>query len=188
VVALAHERPATLSGSWAKTIQVVGCRWADLDLVRGRVDPVSDIGSCQGKVRRICAFSLVHTCVVLPAQRNQHCAAAPNLRWRGSYACAEEEPARVVIALAGRGPGSCRLWRRRRADRRTAARRARSATRSSRPSWSRRWRPHPRTPTHWSTRSMAQHGISRWTVSEIWRAFGLKPWRPDEFKISPIRT
>jgi hypothetical protein len=35
---------------------------------------------------------------------------------------------------------------------------------------------------------MAQHGISRWTVSEIWRAFGLKPWRPDEFKISPIRT
>jgi hypothetical protein len=33
---------------------------------------------------------------------------------------------------------------------------------------------------------MAQrHGISRQTVSEIWRAFGLKPWRQDEFKISP---
>jgi transposase len=44
----------------------------------------------------------------------------------------------------------------------------------------------PKDATHWSTRSMAQrHGISRQTVSEIWRAFGLKPWRQDEFKISP---
>ena len=44
----------------------------------------------------------------------------------------------------------------------------------------------PRDATHWSTRSMAQrHGISRQTVSEIWRAFGLKPWRQDEFKVSP---
>jgi transposase len=40
--------------------------------------------------------------------------------------------------------------------------------------------------THWSTRGLAdKHGISRQTVSEIWRAFGLKPWLPDEFKISP---
>ena len=39
---------------------------------------------------------------------------------------------------------------------------------------------------HWSTRGMAaKHGISRQTVSEIWRAFGLKPWRQDEFKVSP---
>ena len=30
-----------------------------------------------------------------------------------------------------------------------------------------------------------RHGISRQTVSEIWRAFGLKPWEIDEFKISP---
>jgi len=44
----------------------------------------------------------------------------------------------------------------------------------------------PKDATHWSTRSMAQrHGISRQSVSEIWRAFGLKPWRQDEFKISP---
>jgi len=44
----------------------------------------------------------------------------------------------------------------------------------------------PKDATHWSTRSMAQrHGISRQTVSEIWRAFGLKPWEIDEFKISP---
>ena len=40
--------------------------------------------------------------------------------------------------------------------------------------------------THWSTREMAKrHGISRQTVSEVWRAFGLKPWVQDEFKVSP---
>jgi transposase len=40
--------------------------------------------------------------------------------------------------------------------------------------------------THWSTRSLAaRHGISHQTVAEIWRAFGLKPWEQDEFKISP---
>jgi transposase len=40
--------------------------------------------------------------------------------------------------------------------------------------------------THWSTRELAkQHGISHQTVAQIWRAFGLKPWRQDEFKISP---
>jgi len=31
----------------------------------------------------------------------------------------------------------------------------------------------------------AKHGISHTTVGQIWRAFGLKPWREDEFKISP---
>jgi transposase len=40
--------------------------------------------------------------------------------------------------------------------------------------------------THWSTRGLAdKHGISHQTVAEIWRAFGLKPWRQDAFKISP---
>lgn len=40
--------------------------------------------------------------------------------------------------------------------------------------------------THWSTRGLAaRHGISHQTVAEIWRAFGLKPWREDEFKVSP---
>ena len=44
----------------------------------------------------------------------------------------------------------------------------------------------PTDASHWSTRSLAaKHGISRQTVSEIWRAFGLKPWVQDEFKISP---
>ena len=40
--------------------------------------------------------------------------------------------------------------------------------------------------THWSTLGLAaKHGISHQTVSEIWRAFGLKPWREDSFKVSP---
>ena len=44
----------------------------------------------------------------------------------------------------------------------------------------------PKDATHWSTRSLAaKHQISHQTVAEIWRAFGLKPWKLDEFKISP---
>lgn len=44
----------------------------------------------------------------------------------------------------------------------------------------------PANATHWSTRHLAKkHGISHTTVSEIWRAFGLKPWRQDSFKVSP---
>ena len=40
--------------------------------------------------------------------------------------------------------------------------------------------------THWSTRDLAKkHGISKTTVAEIWRAFGLKPCVSDSFKISP---
>lgn len=44
----------------------------------------------------------------------------------------------------------------------------------------------PRDATHWSTRGLAaKHGVSRTTVSEIWRAFGLKPWKQESFKLSP---
>ena len=40
--------------------------------------------------------------------------------------------------------------------------------------------------THWSTRGLAKkHGISHETVSQIWKAFGLKPWQQDSFKVSP---
>ena len=40
--------------------------------------------------------------------------------------------------------------------------------------------------THWSTRGLAaKHGISHTTVGEIWRAFGLKPWREDEVQGLP---
>lgn len=39
--------------------------------------------------------------------------------------------------------------------------------------------------THWSTRGLAQAtGLSRMTVSRIWRAFGLQPHRTETFKLS----
>ena len=40
--------------------------------------------------------------------------------------------------------------------------------------------------THWSTRSLARKtGLSRMTISRIWRAFGLRPHRSETFKLSP---
>ena len=44
----------------------------------------------------------------------------------------------------------------------------------------------PADATHWSTRSMATAaGVSQTAVSQIWRAFGLKPHLIDEYKVSP---
>jgi transposase len=44
----------------------------------------------------------------------------------------------------------------------------------------------PRGQTHWSTRGLAKAtGLSRMTISRIWRAFGLQPHRTDTFKLSP---
>ena len=44
----------------------------------------------------------------------------------------------------------------------------------------------PADATHWSTRSMAAEvGVSQTAVSQIWRAFGLKPHLAEEFKVSP---
>ena len=44
----------------------------------------------------------------------------------------------------------------------------------------------PRGETHWSTRGLAKAtGLSRMTISRIWRAFGLEPHRTDTFKLSP---
>jgi transposase len=44
----------------------------------------------------------------------------------------------------------------------------------------------PHNATHWSTRSMAAAtGLSRPTISRIWRAFGLQPHRTETFKLSP---
>jgi hypothetical protein len=41
----------------------------------------------------------------------------------------------------------------------------------------------PKDATHWSTRTLAaKHVISHTTAREIWRAFGLKPWREDPFR------
>src|SRR3954465_6392670 len=43
----------------------------------------------------------------------------------------------------------------------------------------------PRDATHWSTRPLAQQsGLSRSTISRIWRAFGLQPHRSETFKLS----
>src|SRR5438046_4801732 len=44
----------------------------------------------------------------------------------------------------------------------------------------------PRGETHWSTRGLAKaSGLSRMTISRIWRAFGLQPHRSETFKLSP---
>jgi transposase len=44
----------------------------------------------------------------------------------------------------------------------------------------------PRGQTHWSTRELAKaSGLSRMTISRIWRAFGLQPHRSESFKLSP---
>jgi transcriptional regulator with XRE-family HTH domain len=43
----------------------------------------------------------------------------------------------------------------------------------------------PRDATQWSTRSLAEKsGLSRSTISRIWRAFGLQPHRIETFKLS----
>ena len=44
----------------------------------------------------------------------------------------------------------------------------------------------PRGQTHWSTSELARAtGLSRMTISRIWRAFGLQPHRTESFKLSP---
>ena len=44
----------------------------------------------------------------------------------------------------------------------------------------------PEGATHWSKRELAgRAGISPTSAHRIWRAFGLQPWRTEEFKISP---
>ena len=46
----------------------------------------------------------------------------------------------------------------------------------------------PRGQTHWSTRELAKaSGLSRMTISRIWRAFGLQPHRVETFKLSPAQ-
>jgi len=43
----------------------------------------------------------------------------------------------------------------------------------------------PKGATHWSTRSMAERtGLSKDSISRIWRAFGLKPHRSETFQLS----
>ena len=43
----------------------------------------------------------------------------------------------------------------------------------------------PSDATHWSTRSLAKEtGMSQSAISRIWRAFGLRPWLVEDFKLS----
>jgi hypothetical protein len=49
----------------------------------------------------------------------------------------------------------------------------------------------PEGSTHWSKRELElarKAGISATSVQQIWRAFGLQPWRAGTFKISPTRS
>lgn len=44
----------------------------------------------------------------------------------------------------------------------------------------------PKGSTHWSKRDLARKvGTSATSVQQIWRAFGLQPWRTETFKVSP---
>jgi transposase len=39
--------------------------------------------------------------------------------------------------------------------------------------------------THWSSRLLAcELGVSNYTIAEVWRAYGLQPWRTETFKFS----
>jgi hypothetical protein len=71
------------------------------------VDPVSDTGFCQAESAPIVCLSAV---VLEPRfDGKQHFADAADMRGRGSLRLAEEEePTRVVMALAERGPDSRR--------------------------------------------------------------------------------
>lgn len=116
------------------------------------------------------------------------------LRSRIVLACAEGQTNTAIAADLGCNKVTVAKWRHR-----FAADRLEGLTDAPRPGAARRigddvveaivvetLETAPKDATHWSTRGLAaKHGISRQTVSEIWRAFGLKPWRQDEFKVSP---
>jgi transposase len=117
------------------------------------------------------------------------------LRCRIVLACAEGDRRRDQIAAeVGCNPATVTKWRRR-----FAADRLDGLVDAPRPGAARSigddvieavvvetLETAPPDATHWSTRGLAaKHGISHQTVAEIWRAFGLKPWRSDSFKVSP---
>jgi transposase-like protein len=127
--------------------------------------------------------------------RRHSSAQALALRCRIVLACADPNLTRSEIAeQVGCNPATVTKWRRRFAERRLDG-----LVDEPRPGAARTISDEtveavvidtleqtPKGASHWSTRSMAaRHRLSRQTVSEIWRAFGLKPWEVDEFKISP---
>jgi transposase len=117
------------------------------------------------------------------------------LRSRIVLACADEGRSRIEIArTVGCNPATVTKWRHRFAERRLEG-----LLDEPRPGAARTigddiveavvidtLETAPADATHWSTRGLAaRYGISHQSVAEIWRAFGLKPWRQDEFKVSP---
>ena len=127
--------------------------------------------------------------------RRHSSAQALALRCRIVLACAEGDRTRdEVAAEVGCNPATVTKWRQR-----FAADRLDGLVDAARPGAARiigddvieaivveTLESAPPDATHWSTRGLAaKHGISHQTVAEIWRAFGLKPWRQDSFKVSP---
>jgi transposase len=126
--------------------------------------------------------------------RRPSSAQALALRSRIVLACAEGQTNGAVAQACGVNPATVSKWRRR-----FAADRLEGLVDAPRPGATRTvadatveavvvdtLESAPADATHWSTRGLAaRHGISKTTVAEIWRAFGLKPWRADSFKVSP---
>lgn len=127
--------------------------------------------------------------------RRHHSSQALAMRCRIVLACADPESSRAAIAAAvGCNPATVTKWRAR-----FAKDRLDGLIDAPRPGAERSiaddvieaviidtLESTPGEDTHWSTRGMAaKHGISHSTVAEIWKAFGLKPWRQDSFKVSP---
>ena len=117
------------------------------------------------------------------------------LRSRVVLACADAERSRdEIAALVGCNPATVTKWRHRFAEHRLEG-----LIDEPRPGAARTigddiveavvvdtLETAPADATHWSTRGLAaRYGISHQSVAEIWKAFGLKPWRADEFKVSP---
>jgi transposase len=126
--------------------------------------------------------------------RRQKSAQALALRCRIVLGCADGLTHAEIAAQLGCNPVTVGKWRRR-----FAADRLDGLTDAPRPGAARTigddvvesvlvdtLESAPPDATHWSTRDLAaKYGISHTTVGEIWRAFGLKPWRQDSFKVSP---
>jgi len=126
--------------------------------------------------------------------RRHSSAQALALRSRIVLACAEGMTNQEVAALERIHPATASKWRRR-----FAVDRLEGLVDAPRPGAARTiadatieavvvdtLESTPGEDTHWSTRGLAaKHGISKTTVAEIWRAFGLKPWQQDSFKVSP---
>ena len=125
----------------------------------------------------------------------RHSSSQALLRCRIVLACAEGDRTHAEIAAAlGCNPSTVTKWRRR-----FAADRLDGLVDAPRPGAARSvgddvveaivvetLETAPPDATHWSTRGLAaKHGISHTTVREIWRAFGLKPWREDEVQGLP---